>query len=368
MRCWRCRASEADAASGVCARCRPLRRFKSVRWLSTVTAGLLVLCAVLSWRRLLAAREKLAYLAQSHDIDPSGMTVEQWRTAERALLPEDTRMAGLMENATGPWVVVGTLTAGFFLLWFRRARSNARLLAGADPSVRRGFAYAGWLLPVANLVVPRRTLAELRPPGTTGGRVVLHVWWLLWIATVTVSAFAFWLWWEAAPEAGGRLAQGKVPAAAPLENAVRVLTVADGLLIACALATVALLWRTTQLQEKALAGGPPPGPRPLAVAELDHDQLLGRVVARWGAETDGAPRPRASDSAEPDHAPPGRDPVAGEAPPQRTDVPQPRKGPSRGHPAGPASGGDRFRSAGGVGRAARRGRPPHRGHGRGQDG
>nr|WP_245241149.1 DUF4328 domain-containing protein [Streptomyces spiramenti] len=281
-----------------------------------------------------------------------------------------------MENATGPWVVVGTLTAGFFLLWFRRARSNARLLAGADPSVRRGFAYAGWLVPVANLVVPRRTLAELRPPGAGGGRVVLHVWWLLWIATVTVSASAFWLWWEAAPQAGGRLAEGKVPAAAPLENAVRVLTVADGLLIACAFATVALLWRTTRLQERALAAGPPDGPRPMAVAELDREQLLGRVVARWGAEADPDPRsgpdrgavPRTGAGTDVDHGPRGEEPVSGEGVPRLSEVPQPRPGAPRGRPGGSGTSGDRFRSPGGVGRAARRGRPPHRGHGHGQDG
>ncbi len=367
MRCWRCRASEADAATGVCVRCRPLRSFKSVRRLAAVASALLVLCAVLSWQRLLAAREKLAYLAQSHDIDPSGMTVEQWRSAERALLPEDARIAGLMENATGPWVVVGTLTAGFFLLWFRRARSNARLLAGVDPSVRRSFAYAGWLLPVANLVVPRRTLAELRPPGSSGGRVVLHVWWLLWIATVTVSALAFWLWWEAAPQAGGRLAQGKVPAAAPLEDAVRVLAVADGLLIACAFATIALLWRTTRLQEKALAAGPPAGPRPPTVAELDHEQLLGRVVARWGDEADAGPSRRGAGGGS-RQASPGEPPAdGGPHRPTSTEVPQPRTPAPRNRPVS-NSPADRHRNGGGVGRAVRRPRPPHRGHGPGQDG
>ncbi|WP_170214908.1 DUF4328 domain-containing protein [Streptomyces otsuchiensis] len=291
-----------------------MRRFKPLRLLAATASLLLAACALLSWRRLEAGREKLAYLARSHDIDPAGMTVRQWRAAERALLPEDVRIAGLIENATGPWVVVGTLTAGFFLLWFRRARGNARLLSGREPSVRDGFAYVGWLVPPANIVVPRRTVGELRPPGTAGGKIVLHVWWLLWGAVVLVSAFAFWLWWEQAPQAGGRLAAGKVPASEPLENAVRALAVADGLLMACAGAAIVLLWRMTRLQERALRAGPPPGPREPAVGELTRDQLLNRVVANWddsgrsgkgghpavpGGTGDSRPRPGAASGRRP---------------------------------------------------------------------
>ncbi|OKJ26568.1 DUF4328 domain-containing protein [Streptomyces sp. CB01580] len=76
------------------------------------------------------------------------------------------------------------LCAVAFLVWLLRMRDNARALSGQAPSYARPWVYAGWIVPVMNLWVPRRIVADVHcksAPGEPLPRAV-NWWWGLWLA------------------------------------------------------------------------------------------------------------------------------------------------------------------------------------------
>ncbi|MEV0642900.1 DUF4328 domain-containing protein [Streptomyces sp. NPDC050619] len=75
------------------------------------------------------------------------------------------------------------LCAIMFLLWLSRVRENARALSGERPRYAWIWLYAGWVLPIANLWIPRGIIADIHRASAPGRRLPRSVnwWWGLWL-------------------------------------------------------------------------------------------------------------------------------------------------------------------------------------------
>ncbi|GAA2220208.1 DUF4328 domain-containing protein [Streptomyces indiaensis] len=78
---------------------------------------------------------------------------------------------------------VTAVCAIVFLHWLDQVRDNAKALTGADPRYGDGWLWLGWVVPVANLWIPRGVVADVhssvfpeRPLPT-----VVNWWWGLWL-------------------------------------------------------------------------------------------------------------------------------------------------------------------------------------------
>ena len=70
-----------------------------------------------------------------------------------------------------------------FLSWLWSMRDNARVLSGRPPSYSWPWVYVGWVLPIANLWVPRGILADIHRASAPDTRLPrsLNWWWGLWL-------------------------------------------------------------------------------------------------------------------------------------------------------------------------------------------
>ncbi|MFJ8789089.1 DUF4328 domain-containing protein [Streptomyces sp. NPDC102462] len=84
-------------------------------------------------------------------------------------------------GAVGDVIVV--FCAAAFLAWLWQVRDNARALSGRPPKYRGFWVYLGWIVPVANLWVPRGVVADVHRTSAPDKRLpfVLNVWWALWL-------------------------------------------------------------------------------------------------------------------------------------------------------------------------------------------
>ncbi|MFH8410155.1 DUF4328 domain-containing protein [Streptomyces sp. NPDC018019] len=76
------------------------------------------------------------------------------------------------------------LCAAAFLVWLLRVRDNARVLSGQAPRYAWPWVYAGWIVPVMNLWVPRGIIADVHQKSAPGERLprAVNWWWGLWLA------------------------------------------------------------------------------------------------------------------------------------------------------------------------------------------
>ncbi len=70
-----------------------------------------------------------------------------------------------------------------FLAWLWRARDNARTLSGQRPRYAWPWVYAGWIVPVANLWIPRGIIADIYRASAPDDRMprAVNWWWGLWL-------------------------------------------------------------------------------------------------------------------------------------------------------------------------------------------
>lgn len=80
--------------------------------------------------------------------------------------------------------IVTALCVVTFLLWLLRVRENALVLSGSPPRYGLPWVYAGWIVPLANLWVPRGIVVDVHRASAPGERLprVVNWWWGLWIA------------------------------------------------------------------------------------------------------------------------------------------------------------------------------------------
>ncbi|MDJ0341361.1 DUF4328 domain-containing protein [Streptomyces sp. H10-C2] len=87
-----------------------------------------------------------------------------------------------------------TLTTVAFLLWFRRVRANAEVMAPGLHRRSPGWAIGGWFAPVGNLWIPKQTIDDIveSTDPASGPRRLVNAWWAAWIVVIaltTVSSF-----------------------------------------------------------------------------------------------------------------------------------------------------------------------------------
>ncbi|MEU6573272.1 DUF4328 domain-containing protein [Streptomyces sp. NPDC046805] len=76
------------------------------------------------------------------------------------------------------------LLCGFvFVAWLWRVRDNGVALSRERPRYPGFWVYLGWVLPIANLWVPRGLVADAYRASAPGRRLptALNVWWALWL-------------------------------------------------------------------------------------------------------------------------------------------------------------------------------------------
>ncbi|MEV2210835.1 DUF4328 domain-containing protein [Streptomyces sp. NPDC050997] len=75
------------------------------------------------------------------------------------------------------------LCALLFLSWLWRVRDNARALSGEPPRYSWIWMYLGWILPLANLWIPRGLVVDIHRASAPGRRLPSSVnwWWGLWL-------------------------------------------------------------------------------------------------------------------------------------------------------------------------------------------
>ncbi|MFE7856874.1 DUF4328 domain-containing protein [Streptomyces sp. NPDC057403] len=86
----------------------------------------------------------------------------------------------LISSAGG---ITALICAILFVVWLDNVRDNARELSGTPPRYSGFWLYAGWLIPLANLWIPRRIVADVHQDSAPGERLPrsVNVWWALWL-------------------------------------------------------------------------------------------------------------------------------------------------------------------------------------------
>ncbi|WP_406393813.1 DUF4328 domain-containing protein [Streptomyces sp. NBC_00882] len=73
--------------------------------------------------------------------------------------------------------------AALFIGWLGRMRDNARALSGERPRYAGIWVYAAWIVPIANLWIPRGIVADIHHKSAPDRKlpVAVNVWWALWL-------------------------------------------------------------------------------------------------------------------------------------------------------------------------------------------
>jgi hypothetical protein len=94
-----------------------------------------------------------------------------------------------IENALWVWrivlIPVQAVALTLVIVWTRRARLNLDAFPDARPTLGHGWLIAGWLVPVANLIVPGRMVASIARESVRSRRVLVWVW-LWWVGFVVL--------------------------------------------------------------------------------------------------------------------------------------------------------------------------------------
>lgn len=153
--------------------------------------GLFVFNAILAVVTAAVIGRRLSILA---DIDDQGFT--------RELLTKDADAVDIVQGVVitigGAVLVTGVLV----IIWMWRAAKNNQALGRERPRFGPGWAIGGWLIPIANLVIPVLMMQDLWrgsdssiPRGDMRWKIadrspLVGWWWGLWIASSGVLSFA----------------------------------------------------------------------------------------------------------------------------------------------------------------------------------
>lgn len=121
------------------------------------------------------------------NVSMAGMT-------EAAIAGGDLNGARLFVLGLGLILLLGGMIGGFVGtgLWLSRARANADILnPGARHTLSPGFAWGGWIIPIASLVLPLLFVLDVRKAvNPNGSKGVTIGWWVCWAMSGTVSSIA----------------------------------------------------------------------------------------------------------------------------------------------------------------------------------
>ena len=236
----------------------------------------------------LAGRARWAVIALlavvTSDVLTIGSDLLEIRLMDQLIAGDDVS-ASTLESDDTRQVVVAALDVAvqvaaivIFLLWFHRAYSNVGAL-GAALRFRRGWALAGWFVPIlwwwrpkqiandiwrgANLDVRSRRITIGKTPVST----LLTAWWVAWLVTNTVSWQTVRLWWDVptAADAGITAALGDTVDAQALRDTAIVDAVASVLDVLAAVLAILVVRNLTYrvlAREGVIASLPEPLPQP----------------------------------------------------------------------------------------------------------
>ncbi|BBC35193.1 hypothetical protein SGFS_064870 [Streptomyces graminofaciens] len=107
-----------------------------------------------------------------------------YRDGDRQRLPTPLEDGYHVVSSVGD--VATLICALTFLLWLQRLRDNARTLSGRPPRYAGIWVYAGWIIPVANLWIPRGVVADIHHAGAPEARLprAVNWWWALWLVAM----------------------------------------------------------------------------------------------------------------------------------------------------------------------------------------
>lgn len=206
----------------------------------------------------------LAMLADAALLLSPAIGLRLARRAERDLDLTHLEQALAVEAvlAVGQTVTV-LLAAALVIIWFYRVRDNLDAFAGSAPELRTGWAIGGWFVPLANLVIPFRVMADvarvsLFRSGTPG---LVWAWWLPFVVYLwggqAVSRYDLRQYTELP------MPVGPADFAAHVDYYQQALTRNSVVLVAGLLAAVMfglLAVRVSRAQQARIARGAPSGP------------------------------------------------------------------------------------------------------------
>lgn len=109
--------------------------------------------------------------------------------ARRNLDSDPLVIVQLLDLAGAPYLVALLAAAVLVIIWTWRVRKNLDAFPGAEPTSSAGWAIAGWLVPVANLFMPYRVVANVARDSlwkfTTPWLV--NLWWGAWLVYLFAS-------------------------------------------------------------------------------------------------------------------------------------------------------------------------------------
>ncbi|HEX5938576.1 MAG TPA: DUF4328 domain-containing protein [Actinomycetota bacterium] len=123
--------------------------------------------------------------------------VSRARRGELVSLDEALRSDDRIVAAAVTWIVVLILTGIVWVVWQHRSQSNLRAIGRRDLTYTPGWAVGWWLIPIANLWMPFKTVRELwkasgreREWSRSATWPVLGWWWAAWLAQAVVGRIA----------------------------------------------------------------------------------------------------------------------------------------------------------------------------------
>ncbi|MEE1758999.1 MULTISPECIES: DUF4328 domain-containing protein [unclassified Streptomyces] len=138
-------------------------------------------------------------------------------------------------------------TAVVFLVWFHRVRVNAEVFDPFGHRKKRGWAIAGWFVPVVNLWFPRRIAVDCweasGPWRKPRSHALVNTWWTLWLLSLIAG------------EVGDR-AYFRAEAVEEYRTAAQQMLFADSLEIVSAVFAALFVLALTRMQDDKARSGP----------------------------------------------------------------------------------------------------------------
>ncbi|MEU6256255.1 DUF4328 domain-containing protein [Streptomyces sp. NPDC047043] len=205
------------------------------RWQARLASVVLVAFALVTFAAGLTAWQKYRMLAGTLTPGPY---------VDNPLVEVDTYFRNLMGWRTG-LLVLALLQ---FSIWLADMRDVADALWREGQRRRRGWLVFGWVIPLAQLFVPKMFINDLwaasRPASQRRrGHPLLTVWWL----SVLVAANAY---------GDGSADLKKAVDARQARHALRHLMISDGLYICAAALSIVVVWHLVRRLESAAAMTP----------------------------------------------------------------------------------------------------------------
>lgn len=119
------------------------------------------------------------------------------RRAMETLDVEPLNAAGLLTFIAAALEVALFIAAGVvFIVWMWRAHKNLYAFPGVTPRMTAGWSIGGWFIPLANLVIPARTMNDIAKgslpwvPMRTGVYPMVAFWWTALLISACASGVA----------------------------------------------------------------------------------------------------------------------------------------------------------------------------------